>query len=222
MVQDPLQRKPLARSLAIFEGFGRMNGKELYHATRCISWRADGKLSRVVPSESDDNLTTTEVPTRPLPFRPCHRRTCTPLAGDRAASLSLAYSPVANSSHRAVPGLKTTHPTGPPDPNDTIPKAVSLGTARSDDPARTTRPDPIPSARATPHPGSASDASGHISRVSGLTRYSKSFVRVRDRLGHDPPLPVNNDHTWLCAVLGEQVSSADKSFGRSRRFGLFQ
>jgi hypothetical protein len=30
---------------------------------------------------------------------------------------------------------------------------------------RTTRPDPIPSARATPHPGSASDAYDHICRV---------------------------------------------------------
>ena len=127
----------------------------------------------------------------PLPFRLCHRRTRTPLAVDRAASLSLTYSTVANNNHQAHAKLTTMRPTRPPDPNDTIPKAVSFGTARCDDPARTTRPDPMPSARATPHPGSASDAYGHISRVSRLTVYSKTSATYAGPIG--PLLQVH----WL-------------------------
>jgi hypothetical protein len=102
------------------------------------------------------------------PFRSCHRRNRTRLAADRAASLSPACWPVANNSHRADPTLTTMQPTGRPNPNDTTPKAVSLGNARYDDPARTILADPIPSVRAARRLGSGIHAYGHICQVSWL------------------------------------------------------
>jgi hypothetical protein len=85
-----------------------------------------------------------------------------------AASLSPACWPVANNSHRADPTLTTMQPTGRPNPNDTTPKAVSLGNARYDDPARTILADPIPSVRAARRLGSGIHAYGHICQVSWL------------------------------------------------------
>ena len=62
-----------------------------------------------------------------------------------------------------------------PDPSDTNPRAASLGSARSDDRARTIPVDLMPSTLAVRRPGSESNASGHTCQVSRPVVYSQTF-----------------------------------------------